>query len=91
MSCPSRKTASERNAQAALGPPHLSHGNLTKDRPRTLQQSLELAELEADIAAERFLEAFEADEHPEILEQLNTEATIARHKYYEAYSADLAH
>ena len=57
----------------------------------TLQQSLELAELEADIAAERFLEAFEADEHPEILKQLNTEATIARHKYYEAYNADLAH
>lgn len=56
----------------------------------TLQQSLELAELEADIAAERYLEAFEADEHPEILEQLNTEATIARHKYYDAYTADLA-
>lgn len=57
----------------------------------TLQQSLELAELEADIAAERYMEAFEAKEHPEILEQLNIEATIARHKYYDAYSEDLAH
>lgn len=57
----------------------------------TLQQSLELAELEADIAAERYMEAFEAEEHPEILEQLNIEATIARHKYYDAYSEDLAH
>lgn len=56
----------------------------------TFQQSLELAELEADIAAERYLEAFEAEEHPEILEQLNTEAAIARHHYYNAYSADLA-
>ena len=56
----------------------------------TFQQSLELAELEADIAVERYLEAFEAEEHPEILEQLNTEAAIARHRYYDAYSADLA-
>ncbi|WP_169054458.1 hypothetical protein [Nitratireductor sp. XY-223] len=56
----------------------------------TYQQSLDLAELEADIAYEKFLEAFEADEHPEILEQLNVEASIARHRYYEAYNADLA-
>ena len=57
----------------------------------TYQQSLDLAELEADMAYEKFLEAFEADEHPEILEQLNVEAAIARHRYYDAYSADLAH
>ena len=57
----------------------------------TLEQSLDLAELEADIAYERYLEAFERNEHPEILEQLNTEAAIARHRYYDAYSADLAH
>lgn len=57
----------------------------------TYQQSLDLAELEADMAYETFLEAFEADEHPEILEQLNVAATIARHRYYDAYSADLAH
>ncbi len=56
----------------------------------TYQQSLDLAELEADIAFERYLEAFDEDEHPEVLEQLNVEATIARNRYYEAYSADLA-
>jgi len=57
----------------------------------TLEQSLDLAELEADIAYERYLEAFETNEHPEILEQLNTEAALARHRYYDVYSADLAH
>ena len=57
----------------------------------TYEQSLDLAELEADIAYEKFLEAFEADDHPEVLEQLNVEATIARHRYYDAYNADLAH
>lgn len=57
----------------------------------TYQQSLDLAEIEADIAYEKFLEAFEADEHPEVLEQLNVEATLARHRYNNAYSADLAH
>lgn len=57
----------------------------------TYQQSLELAELEADIAYEKYLEAFKAKEHPEIVEQLNVEAAIARHRYYEAYNADLAH
>lgn len=91
MSCPSQETASERNAQAAQGPPPPSHGNLTEDRPMTWQQSLELAELEADIAEEAYLAAFEAEEHPEILEQLRTEATITRHRYYEAYNSDLAH
>lgn len=56
----------------------------------TWHQKLELAELEADIAEEAYHAAFDADEHPEILEQLRTEATITRHKYYDAYSADLA-
>ncbi len=49
----------------------------------TYQQSLDLAELEADIAFERYLEAFDEDEHPEVLEQLNVEAIIARNRYYE--------
>jgi len=56
----------------------------------TLQQSLELAEIEADMAYEKFLEAFDADEHPELLEQLNTTATLARHRYYDALNSDLA-
>ncbi len=49
----------------------------------TYQQSLDLAELEADIAFERYLEAFDRDEHPEGMEQLNVEATIAGNRYYE--------
>ena len=64
---------------------------LTKDEQMTLQQSLDLAEIEADLAYEKFLEAFDADEHPEVLEQLNVEATIARHRYYDTLNADLAH
>lgn len=56
----------------------------------TFQQSLELAELEADIAFERYLEAFDTNEHPEILEQLNIEAALAHHRYHDAYSVDLA-
>ncbi len=56
----------------------------------TYQKSLDLAELEADITFERYLEAFDEDEHREVPEQLNVEATIARDRYYEAYSADLA-
>ncbi|MBL4582954.1 MAG: hypothetical protein JKY29_14195 [Gammaproteobacteria bacterium] len=62
----------------------------TKDEQMTLQQSLELAEIEADMAYEKFLEAFDADEHPELLEQLNTTATLARHRYYDALNSDLA-
>lgn len=57
----------------------------------TYEQALDLAEFEADIALEKFLAAFEAEEHPEVIEQLNVEATIARHRYHEAYNADLAH
>ncbi|MDD9908654.1 MAG: hypothetical protein OXR62_03085 [Ahrensia sp.] len=43
----------------------------------TYQQSLELAELQADLAFERYLEAFEADEHPAFLDGLTTEAQLA--------------
>lgn len=57
----------------------------------TFEQSLDLAELEADIAFERYLEAFDTNEHPEVLEQLNTEAALARNRYFDANSADLAH
>jgi uncharacterized membrane protein YgaE (UPF0421/DUF939 family) len=57
----------------------------------TFEQSLDLAELEADIAFERYLEAFDTNEHPEVLEQLNTEAALARHRYHDAYTTDLAH
>ena len=49
----------------------------------TLQQSLELAELEADIATERYLDAFEANEHPEILDQLITEVALANNRRHD--------
>ena len=67
-----------------------SDNPLTKDEQMTLQQSLDLAEIEADMAYEKFLDAFDTEEHPEILEQLNTEAAIARYRYYDALNADLA-
>ena len=56
----------------------------------TLQENLDLAEIEADIAHEKYVEALEDDEHPQLLEHLNTEATLARHRYYAALNADLA-
>lgn len=57
----------------------------------TLQQSRDLAEIEADLAYEKFLEAYEADEHPELIAQLNDAATMARHRYYDTLNTDLAH
>ena len=56
----------------------------------TFQEALDLAEIEADIAQDRYAEAFEADKHPQLIEQLDTEATLARHRYYAALNADLA-
>ena len=47
----------------------------------TFQQTLDLAELEADIAFERYLEAFNADDHPELLSLLDTEAQLAQQRY----------
>jgi len=63
---------------------------LTQDDQMTFQQALDLAEIEADLAHEQFLEAFEADAHPEQIEQLRNEATLSRHRYYDALNADLA-
>ncbi|WP_201454943.1 hypothetical protein [Ahrensia marina] len=57
----------------------------------TFQQSLDLAELEAELAHERFLSAFETDEHPEIVEQLNIEAILAQQRYEESVKSDPAH
>lgn len=57
----------------------------------TYQQSLELAELEADLAFERYLEAFNADDHPELLEALTTEARFAQERYDELIHLVPAH
>jgi hypothetical protein len=56
----------------------------------TLQQALDLAELEADRADEELAQALDLDEHPELIDSLRTEATIARYRYYDALHADLA-
>lgn len=57
----------------------------------TYQQSLALAEIEADLAFERYLEAFNADEHPELLETLTTEAQVAQERYDEIIHVVPAH
>ena len=57
----------------------------------TFQQTLELAEMEADIAFERYIEAFNADEHPEMLDQLTTEAYSAQERYDEMINLVPAH
>lgn len=61
----------------------------------TFRQAIELAEIEAAMAAERaferFLEAFENDEHPEIISQLENEAAIAQHHHDETLEQDPAH
>jgi hypothetical protein len=57
----------------------------------TFEQSLNLAELEADLAFERYLEAFNADEHPEMLEALTTEAQFAQERYDEIINLVPAH
>lgn len=56
----------------------------------TFQDRLDHAELEADLADEKFFAAFESDEHPELIDQLRTEAEFARYRYYSALNADLA-
>lgn len=49
----------------------------------TFQQTLDLAEIEADLAFERYIEAFNAEEHPEMIEILTTQAQIAQERYDE--------
>lgn len=57
----------------------------------TYQEAIELAEVEAEIAFERFLKAFEDDEHPEIVDQLNNEAAIAQQRYETTHMEALAY
>ena len=47
----------------------------------TLEQSLDLAELQADMAFETYLSAFEDGDHPEVVDGLATEAIIAQDCY----------
>lgn len=57
----------------------------------TYQQSLERAELEAEMAFERFLEACEIDDHPEFIDTLHTEAHLANERYNLIVENDPAH
>ncbi|WP_197021996.1 hypothetical protein [Sulfitobacter sp. 20_GPM-1509m] len=47
----------------------------------TLEHSIDLAELQADMALDAYLAAFDDDAHPETLDSLETEALIARRRY----------
>jgi hypothetical protein len=49
-----------------------------KDHNMTYEQSLDLAELQADMAFETYLSAFEEGDHPEVIDSLATEALIAQ-------------
>ena len=57
----------------------------------TLEQSIDLAELQADMAFEAYLAAFFEDAHPEPLDSLETEALIARSRDDDLRSQGLGH
>ncbi|WP_151976109.1 MULTISPECIES: hypothetical protein [unclassified Roseovarius] len=57
----------------------------------TYEQSIDLAELQADMAFEAYLTAFDEDAHPETLDSLETEALIARSCYDDLRSQGLGH
>ena len=56
----------------------------------TFQQTLDLAEIEADLAFDRYIDAFNSDEHPEELDRLSIEAQIAQARYDELTNLVLA-
>ena len=62
-----------------------------KDHIMTLEQSIDLAELQADMAFEAYLAAFDEDAHPETLDSLETEALIARSRYDDLRNQGLGH
>ena len=62
-----------------------------KDHIMTLEQSIDLAEMQADMAFEAYLAAFDEDAHPELLDSLETEALIARSRYDDLRTLGLGH
>jgi hypothetical protein len=62
-----------------------------KDHTMTLEQSIDLAELQADMAFDAYLAAFDEDAHPEFLDSLETEALIARSRYDDLRNQGLGH
>ena len=85
-----RQRVTEHRA-ASKPPTSLISLKLTKEHDMTFEQTLELTEIEADMAFERYLEAFNADEHPEMLDQLTTEAQSAQERYDEMINLVPAH
>lgn len=57
----------------------------------TLEQSIDLAELQADMAFDAYFAAFDEDAHPETLDSLETEALIARSRYDDLRNQGLGH
>ncbi|QFT95520.1 hypothetical protein FIU86_21885 (plasmid) [Roseovarius sp. THAF9] len=57
----------------------------------TFEQTIDLAELQADMAFEAYLAAFDEDSHPETLDGLETEALIARSRYDDLRNQGLGH
>lgn len=57
----------------------------------TFQQSIDLAEIEADIAFENYIDACNLDEHPELLDTLSTAAQLAQSRYDEFTNMVPAH
>lgn len=57
----------------------------------TLEQSLDLAELHADMAFETYISAIEDGDHPEVVDSLATEALIAQDRCADLRTQDLAH
>lgn len=57
----------------------------------TLEQSIDLAELQADMAFDAYLTAFDEGAHPQALDSLETEALIARSRYDNLRSLGLGH
>ncbi|MGH1464251.1 MAG: hypothetical protein ACRBBQ_02720 [Cognatishimia sp.] len=57
----------------------------------TLEQSIDLAELQADMTLEAYLAAFDEDAHPETLDSLETEVLIARSRYDDLRNQGLGH
>lgn len=57
----------------------------------TFEQSLDLAELQADMAFETYISAIEDGGHPEVIDSLATEALLAQDRHADLCNQDLAH
>ena len=79
MSSPSQKTVNSKD-QGGLRVTHPFCAIFLKDKTMTFQQTLDLAEIEADRAFERYYEVLSDDEHPAYLDSLKTAAQLAQQR-----------